>query len=95
MRLPTIPVRRLLRDYAIALAFWLPASLLVSWQMYILERRFVPLSYHDILLVYAARYLSVALLTPLANSVLLILVPSPICPLVGLSTIASRGARKP
>src|SRR5579863_9040897 len=64
MRLPKIPVRRLLRDYAIALAFWLPASLLVSWQMYILERRFVPLSYHDILLLYAARYLSVALLTP-------------------------------
>jgi len=64
MRLPKTPVQRLLRDYAIALAFWLPASLLVSWQMYILERRFVPLSYHDILLVYAARYLSVALLTP-------------------------------
>lgn len=64
MQLPNLAVGRLLRDYAISLAFWLPASLLVSWQMYILERRFVPLSYHDIFLVYAARYLSVALLTP-------------------------------
>ena len=57
-------LRRLTRDYAISIAFWLPASLLVSWQMYSLERRFTPLSYHDVLLLYAARYLSVALLTP-------------------------------
>jgi len=64
MQLPRLPLRRLLRDYAISLAFWLPASVLVSWQMYILERRFVPLSYHDIFLLYAARYLSVALLAP-------------------------------
>ena len=32
--------------------------------MYTLERRFTQLSYHDVLLLYAARYLSVALLTP-------------------------------
>jgi hypothetical protein len=64
MRLPEVLVRRLVRDYAISMAFWLSASLLVSWQMYVLERRFAPIRYQDILLVYAARYLAVALLTP-------------------------------
>jgi hypothetical protein len=64
MRLPDSFWRRLVRDYAISIAFWLPTSLLVSWQMYISERRFIPLSYHDLLVLYAARYLSVALLTP-------------------------------
>lgn len=64
VQLPNLLLRRLVRDYALALAFWLAASLLVSWQMFILERRFVPLSYHDMFLLYAARYLSVALLTP-------------------------------
>ena len=55
MRLRESSLRRLVRDYAISIAFWLPASLLVSWQMYSLERRFTPLSYYDVLLLYAAR----------------------------------------
>jgi hypothetical protein len=58
-------LRRIVRDYAVSIAFWLAASPLVGWQMYYLERRaHIPISLRDMLLVYAARYLSVALLTP-------------------------------
>jgi hypothetical protein len=65
MQLPRLRSWRVLRDWAIAIAFWLPASLLAGWQMYGLYRRaHVPLHYQDLLLVYAARYLSVAILTP-------------------------------
>jgi len=65
MRLPKNPTRRLLRDYALSMAFWLPTSLLVGWQMYKLDlRAHMPVDYRDVMMVYGARYLSVALLTP-------------------------------
>jgi two-component system, LytTR family, sensor kinase len=62
MRQSNFRLRRVARDYAISLAFCLPASLLVAWQMYGFQNGAV--SFRDVLLIYAARYLSVALLTP-------------------------------
>ena len=53
---------RVARDYAIAVAFWLAVSLLVAWQMYGFQNGAV--SYRTVFLIYAARYLSVAVLTP-------------------------------
>ncbi|HUI60893.1 MAG TPA: histidine kinase, partial [Steroidobacteraceae bacterium] len=65
MRLPRLWLRCLLRDYALSVAFWLPTSLLVSWQMYEFNlRSHLPVDFRDMLQVYAARYLSVAILTP-------------------------------
>jgi hypothetical protein len=56
---------RLVRDYALSIAFWLSASVLVAWEMYDFYRReHMPVPFRDMLLVYAARYLSVAILTP-------------------------------
>jgi two-component system, LytTR family, sensor kinase len=58
-------LRRMARDYAISVAFWLVASVLVGSQMYALETRAdLPVRFEDVLLLYAVRYLSVALLTP-------------------------------
>jgi two-component system LytT family sensor kinase len=57
--------RRLLRDYAVSVAFWLPLSLLVGWQTYLLEhKQHLPVVLQNMLLVLAARYLTVAILTP-------------------------------
>lgn len=51
--------------YALSVVVWLAAAPLISWQMFSLERReHLPVAYHDLLLVYGARYLTVALLTP-------------------------------
>jgi len=59
------PLRRVVRDYAISVAFWLTASLLAGWQAYGLQlRAHLPVHLSDVLLLYAARYLSVALLSP-------------------------------
>jgi two-component system, LytTR family, sensor kinase len=55
-------LRRVARDYAISVTFCLPASLLVAWQMYGFQNGAV--TFRDVLLIYAARYLSVALLIP-------------------------------
>lgn len=55
-------LRRVARDYAISLAFWLAASLPMAWQMYGFQNGAV--TFRDVFLIYAARYLSVALLTP-------------------------------
>jgi two-component system, LytTR family, sensor kinase len=61
----TARIPRLVRDYALAVAFWLSASVLVAGQMYGFERRQrIPVHLHDLLLVFAARYLTVAILTP-------------------------------
>lgn len=61
----TLTWRRILRDVAISIAFWLPVSVLVSWQMYGFEHHFNPhVKVSDLLLVHGARYLSAALLTP-------------------------------
>jgi len=58
-------IRPIARDYALSVAFWLPLSLLVGWQMYALDRKqHLPVVLHNLLLVYAARYLTVAILTP-------------------------------
>src|SRR5438105_6222118 len=58
-------IPRLVRDYALAIAFWLSVSVLVAWQMYGFERLLSkPVVLHDLLLVYGARYLTVAILTP-------------------------------
>jgi len=66
MMLAGFPVRRVLRDYAISIAFWLPLSVFMSWQMYSFEQHFNPsVAFSDLLMVHGARYLSVALLTPL------------------------------
>ncbi len=57
-------LRRLARDYGLAIAFWLPASVLVAWQQYSMQRReHLAVILHDLLIVYGARYLTVAVLT--------------------------------
>jgi len=54
-----------LRVYALSLLFWMPLSLLAGWQSYSIERtQHLPVALGNELLVYAARYFSVALLTP-------------------------------
>jgi hypothetical protein len=58
-------IRRLARDYALSLAFWIPAGLLVGWQAYTAYRNVhwpVPLG--TMLLVYSARYFTVGVLSP-------------------------------
>jgi two-component system LytT family sensor kinase len=58
--------RLISRAYALSLLFWMPLSLLVGWQSYFLGRKaHLPLSLDNELMVYAARYFTVALLTPL------------------------------
>src|SRR6185312_2489911 len=62
MRQSNSRLRRVVRDHAISVAFWLAVSPLVAWQMYDAQNGAV--KFRVMLLVYAARYLSVALLTP-------------------------------
>jgi two-component system, LytTR family, sensor kinase len=51
--------------YALSVVVWLAAAPLISWQMFSLARReHLHIPYHDLLLVFGARYLTVALLTP-------------------------------
>ncbi|MGH8303974.1 MAG: sensor histidine kinase [Steroidobacteraceae bacterium] len=58
-------IRRLGRDFALSIAFWLPLSQLVGWQAYLTERTYhLPVVLPTVLLVYAVRYLTVAILTP-------------------------------
>jgi two-component system, LytTR family, sensor kinase len=65
MKILGIPVRRVLRAYAISIALWLPISLLVTWQMYRFEKPFIPsLPLSAMLAVQLARHFSAALLTP-------------------------------
>jgi two-component system, LytTR family, sensor kinase len=54
-----------LRAYAISIAFWMPLSQVVGLQTYLVDRKeHLPVVLSTILLVDAARYLSVAILTP-------------------------------
>ena len=56
---------QILSAYALSIVVWLSAAPLISWQMLILGRKeHLPVVYHDLLLVFGARYLTVALLTP-------------------------------
>jgi two-component system, LytTR family, sensor kinase len=58
-------LRRIVRGYALSIAFWLAASLLVSYQTYDQDRRIhLPAIFTNLLLVYAIRYLTIAVLTP-------------------------------
>jgi hypothetical protein len=61
----TKSARLIARAYALSLLFWLPLSLMVGWQTYYLDRiEDLPVRLPTELLVYAARYFTVALLTP-------------------------------
>ena len=60
-----ITPRRLLRDYGIALAFWMPLSILVAWQEMRLARlEHLAWSPSDMAILFGARYFTIALLTP-------------------------------
>ena len=62
---PSFSKHQILGAYALSIVVWLSAAPLISWQMLMLERKeHLPVVYHDLLLVYGARYLTVALLTP-------------------------------
>ena len=57
--------RRIAREYAVSIAFWIMLAPIVAWQEYrtaTLEHLHV--IYHQLLLVFCARYFAVALLTP-------------------------------
>jgi two-component system, LytTR family, sensor kinase len=57
--------RTLLRGYALSIAFWLPLSLLVGSQTYIMDRREgLHVALRELLLAFGARGLTVAILTP-------------------------------
>ena len=59
-------LRPIARSYALSFLFWLPLSQMVGWQSYFLGRKEnLPLQLGSQLLLYAARYFTVALLTPL------------------------------
>ena len=65
MHAPSLSKHRIAGAYALSVLVWLAAAPLISWQMFSLERmEHLPVAYHDLLLVYGARYLTVALLTP-------------------------------
>jgi hypothetical protein len=57
--------RRVVRAFALSIALWLMAALLVSWQGYRLEKQLhLPVVFQTLLLVYTVRYFTVAILTP-------------------------------
>jgi two-component system, LytTR family, sensor kinase len=65
MKLKELPWRRILQAYAISIAIWLPISVLVAWQMYSFEHRINPaMDVAHVMLVFGARHMSAALLTP-------------------------------
>ncbi len=65
MRTPNFPKGRVARAYGLSIIVWLSAAPLIAWQRFTLERmEHLPVLYHNYLLVYGARYLTVALLTP-------------------------------
>jgi two-component system, LytTR family, sensor kinase len=58
-------VRRVAREYAQSIAVWMTLSVLVAWQEFRLaQMEHMRGTFRDELLVFGARYLSVALLTP-------------------------------
>jgi two-component system, LytTR family, sensor kinase len=57
--------RRITRDYALSIGFWLSVSLLVSWQQNIIVvEEHLRISYGELIRLYAVRYFAVAVLTP-------------------------------
>lgn len=62
---PQITLRRLGRDYAWSISFWLISSVLVAWQEYIqFGSAHLKVRLQDFLILYGVRYLTVGLLTP-------------------------------
>jgi two-component system LytT family sensor kinase len=58
-------IRPLAREYALSVAFWLPLSVLVGWQTHVVNMQLqLPANLPRLLLVYGARYLTLAILTP-------------------------------
>jgi two-component system, LytTR family, sensor kinase len=58
-------LKRIGRDYAVSIIFWMMLSFLVSWQTHhTVVDSLRPTPLRDLLLLFGARYLSVALLTP-------------------------------
>jgi hypothetical protein len=58
-------LKRIGRDYAISIVFWMLLSVLVSWQSHhTVVNSLRPTPLRDLLLLFGARYLAVALLTP-------------------------------
>src|SRR5262249_31748719 len=65
MRKPSFSKHQVAGAYALSVIVWLTAAPLISWQMFSLERRDLLLvASHDLLLVFGARSLPVAVLTP-------------------------------
>jgi two-component system, LytTR family, sensor kinase len=65
MYVPATRFRRILRDYLLSIAFWLTTSVLVAWQHYTLATaQQLVISLDNLFSLQAARYLSIALLTP-------------------------------
>src|ERR1700690_1514777 len=65
VQLPKATLRRIVRDYAVSIIFWMLLSVLVSWQSHHPVINSVrPTALRDLFLLFGARYLSVALLTP-------------------------------
>jgi two-component system, LytTR family, sensor kinase len=59
-------VRRIARDFAISTAFWLSMSVLMAWQEYMLARQAnLNYSISEMMLLFAVRCLTLALITPL------------------------------
>jgi hypothetical protein len=57
--------RILLRSYALSVTLWLPLSLVIGSQVYLMDRSHdLPVVLWEMLLTYAVRYLCVAILTP-------------------------------
>jgi two-component system, LytTR family, sensor kinase len=57
--------RDVARSYALSIGFWLPLSVLVGWQTFVMARKEgLPVVLRELLLTYGARYLTVAILTP-------------------------------
>lgn len=58
-------VRRVVRDYAFSILFWMPVSQLVAWQMYTgAASEHLHIAFRSMSLLYAVRYFTMALLTP-------------------------------
>lgn len=56
---------RVVRAFALSLAFWLAAALLISWQVFRFEKQMhLPVVFQTVLLVWTVRYLTVAVLAP-------------------------------
>lgn len=56
---------QVLRVYVFSIAFWMPVSVLVGWQEFVMDNaKHVQVSLSTELLIYSVRYLTIAFLTP-------------------------------